>query len=70
MSPPKGTNKGLALLLAPKGGGEGDGDDYDQGDDEDSEDDYTKLAEEAFPDEDWTPERVKALKEFVMKCME
>lgn len=68
MSPPK-MKGGLALLLAPKKGGEDDDGDYDQGADEDTEDDYTQLAEEAFPDEDWTPERVKALKEFVMKCM-
>lgn len=64
---------GLAALLlaAPK---KGDGEDSgDEGDDtyaeEDDGEDYKALAEEAFPDEEWTPERVSALKEFVMKCM-
>ena len=61
---------GLAALLlaAPKRGSARDsGDDPESGDDGDDED-YQALAEQAFPDEDWTPERVAALKEFVMKC--
>lgn len=61
---------GLARLLAPKKDGEGDGDDYDGGDDEASEDDYEKLAEEAFPDLDWDEKRVRALKELIMKCVD
>lgn len=57
----------LALLLAPKKGEEADAD--DEGDAEESESDYTELAEAAFPDEDWTPERLKAFKELVMSCV-
>ena len=34
-----------------------------------SSDEYKQAAEEAFPDEDWTPERVDALKALVKLCM-
>jgi hypothetical protein len=30
---------------------------------------YEKFARAAFPDEDWTPKRLIALKELVMSCM-
>lgn len=64
------TKGSLALLLAaPKGGGE-EGDDAESADSESGDDDYTAFAEAAFPDEDWTKERVDALKQFVMACME
>lgn len=63
------TKPGLAaLLLAPKKSGEERNDDETYGKEDEGEE-YKALAEEAFPDEEWTPERVNALKEFVMKCM-
>lgn len=31
-------------------------------------DEYMQAAKEAFPDEDWTPERVEALRAFVNMC--
>lgn len=69
MSPPM--HKGLALLLAApkKGSGEGYDDGETESGEEDAGEDYQALAEEAFPDEEWSPERVAALKEFVMKCV-
>lgn len=62
---------GLALVFgAPKPSpkeepGESESMSEDAGDDE-----YTRLAEAAFPDTEWTPERISALKELVMMCME
>jgi hypothetical protein len=57
----------LAILLATPKGGRGEDEDDDGA--EDSEGDYEALAEAAFPDEDWTPDRLKAFKELVMACM-
>lgn len=37
-------------------------------DDKGAGDDYKDLASEAFPDEDWTPERVGALKALIKMC--
>jgi hypothetical protein len=46
-----------------------DGLHYDGGgDDSEGGDDYMSLAKEAFPDDDWTPERVSALKTLVKLC--
>jgi hypothetical protein len=56
--------QGLALLLADSPKGKDDEDESD-----DSGEDYSDLAKEAFPDEDWTPDRLAAFKEFVMSCM-
>lgn len=54
----------------------GDGLHYDGGDAPDEaekpgeeSDEYKQAAEEAFPDEDWTPERVDSFKAFVKLCM-
>ncbi len=44
-----------------------DGLHYDGGDDGAS-DDYKALASEAFPDEDWTPERIDSLKALIKLC--
>lgn len=41
-----------------------DADDADEG-----SDDYKSLASEAFPDEEWTPDRVAALKSLIKLCM-
>jgi hypothetical protein len=51
----------------------GDGLHYDGGKDEaespgEESSEYRQAAEEAFPDEDWTPERVDAFKAFVKLC--
>jgi hypothetical protein len=57
---------GLALLLSDSSkakGGEEESDSEDEGED------YSDLAKEAFPDEDWSPERLAAFKELVMSCM-
>lgn len=64
----------LAILLKPKGGGDdkgGDAPDAEEeaGEGDDSSEDYQALAEEAFPDEKWTPDRLAAFKELVMSCM-
>lgn len=60
-------SKSPALVLAfggkPKDEGEDDGEEYEGGD-------LADLAQAAFPDEEWTPERLTALKEYVMACME
>jgi len=45
-------------------------DDYsaeDSGDGADK-DDFTRAAEEAFPDNDWTPEKISAFKEAMRIC--
>lgn len=41
----------------------------DDNPDEES-DEYAQAASEAFPDEDWTPERVEALRALIKMCME
>jgi hypothetical protein len=60
----------LALLMRMKPKGGSGEDDY--GDEEKSEGDdkekFMSLAQDAFPDEDMTEERVAALKEFVKAC--
>ena len=56
----------IAVLL---GKGPSKDDDYKR-DEGASEEEYMSYAQEAFPDEEWTPERVKALKQFVMACMD
>ena len=38
-------------------------------DDGGGSDDYMALAKEAFPDDDWSPERVSALKALIKLCM-
>ena len=45
-----------------------DGLHYDGGDDS-GDDDYKSLAEEAFPDDDWNPQRVDALKALIKLCV-
>ena len=74
-----GSGKAILAILAGKGkpmsaGSKGMGDDAggdDSADEEKGESKYQDLAEKAFPDEDWSdPERVSALKEFVMACMD
>jgi hypothetical protein len=45
------------------------GDDGDAPDDEGSESELKQAAEEAFPDEDWSPERLDALKALMKLCM-
>lgn len=47
-------------------------DDYGSDESEGSgeKDDFTRAVEEAFPDDDWTPERVSALKEAIRICYE
>lgn len=37
---------------------------------EEESDEYTQAAKEAFPNEDWTPERVDALRALISMCME
>lgn len=59
----------LAILLGTKPKGD-DAEEEGSDAEESGEDDYTAFAEAAFPDEDWTPKRVDALKQFVMACME
>lgn len=41
-----------------------------ESDSEASEEEYRSYLETAFPDEDWTKERIDALHEFVMACTE
>jgi hypothetical protein len=33
-------------------------------------DEYMQAAQEAFPDDDWTPERIDALKALIKLCMD
>lgn len=42
----------------------------DEGDDMGGGDDYKQAAEEAFPDDDWTPDRLDALKALIKLCMD
>ena len=44
-------------------------DDGDAPDDEGSESELKQAAEEAFPDEDWSSERLDALKALMKVCM-
>lgn len=67
----KGGALALLLKMHPKGGSMGDS----AGDDEASEpapdmEKLKTLAEQAFPDEDWSDERLQALHEFVKACYE
>jgi len=56
----------IAFVL---GGKPDKGEPPDDESEEASDEEYRSYAETAFPDEEWTPERLKALKQFVMACM-
>lgn len=43
----------------------GDGLHYDGGEDSSESDEYKQAAEEAFPDQEWTPERIDSLKALI-----
>lgn len=47
-----------------------DSPDVPPGDDDEERSELKQAAEEAFPDEDWSPERLDALKTLMKLCMD